>query len=195
MSALLDTLKYVAPTWFELVGVTQDLSRGPMKKTLAAATVLAALALTGCAPKAIEFKAAPETMPAVEAADLPTPSTGPASWDPENLEYVGASDDLEALARKSAQAVHDYSEENPDSPAAQLSFLKATANNSSNVEFSITNELTSAQLKQAANSTACAIVAEVPGANSDGTPWLGFLTLFSTKTGEKYMYSDTQLCE
>ena len=166
-----------------------------MKKTIAAAAVLAALALTGCAPKAIEFKAAPETMPAIESADMPTPSTGPASWDPKTLEYVGASDDLEALARKSAQAVHDYSEENPDSMAAQLTLVKATARNSSNVEFSITNELTSAQLKQAAKSTACAIVAEVPGTMSDGSPWLGFLTLFSTKTGEKYMYSDAQICE
>lgn len=195
MSALLDTLKYVDPTWFELVGVTQDLSRGLMKKTLAAAAVLAALALTGCTPKAIEFKAAPETMPAVEAADLPTPSTGPDSWDPENLEYFGTSNDLEALARKSAQAVHDYSEENPDSLAADLSLVKASSEHPGNVEFWISNDLSAAQLKQSAKATACSIADMVPGTDSDGTTWLNFLTLISTKTGEQYMYSDTQLCE
>lgn len=166
-----------------------------MKKTLAAAAMLAALALTGCAPKAIEFKAAPETMPAVEAADLPTPSTGPASWDPEKIEYFGASDDLEALARESAQAVHDYSEENPDSLAAELSIVKATSEHPGNVEFRISNDLSDAQLKQSAKATACAIAEVIPGTESDGTTWLNFLTLISTKTGQEYMYSDTQLCE
>lgn len=166
-----------------------------MKKTLAAAAVLAALALTGCSPKAIEFKAAPETMPAVEAENLPTPSTGPAAWDPEKIEYFGASDDLEALARESAQAVHRYSEENPDSLTAGLAIVKASSEHPGNIEFRISNDLSGGQLKQTAKATACAIAEVVPGTDSDGTTWLNFLTLFSTETGKEYMYSDTQLCE
>ncbi len=48
-----------------------------MKRTIVVAVVLALIALTGCAPKAIEFKAAPETMPAVESVSSETVSATP----------------------------------------------------------------------------------------------------------------------
>ena len=157
------------------------------------ATALTTLALAGCT--APTFQAAPETMPAVEPGSVPAEQAEVTSWDTAEIEFSGPTDELEELARDSAQTIRDYSAENPDSSVAQLSLVKSTAKNAQNVQLTISNELSSAQLKQAAKETACALVAGMPSEKSSGAPWLSFMTLFSTETGEKFMYSDTQLCE
>ncbi|WIV44547.1 hypothetical protein [Glutamicibacter nicotianae] len=166
-----------------------------MKTKLAGLAVVASLALVGCSPQAIEFEAAPETMPAIADEDIPTPSNGPDSWNPESIEYFGASAELEASARETAQAIHDYSEENPDTPVAQLSLMRASAKRPGNIELRISNDLSAAQMKQSAKATACAIAEEKPDTLSVGNLRLAFLTLISETAGEVYTFSDTQLCE
>lgn len=162
--------------------------------TIAAAT-LATLALAGCMPQPVEFKAAPPTTPAIEPEDMPAPKIDGASWDASNVEYFGESAALEELARNSAQGVRAYADENPDTAVAQLSLVKAASEHPGDVSFSVSNDLSGEQLKQAAKATACAVVAEVPGTTSDGGPWLRFFTLTNAQTGENYTFSDTQVCK
>lgn len=162
--------------------------------SLAVVALTASVALTGCM-QPVEFAAAPETMPAVEPQDMPSPSVGFASWNTNDIEYFGASSDLEKNAHDSAKAVQEFSEMNPDSLVAQLSVERVSAKQPGHLEFMISNDLTKGQMKATAKATTCAILETMPETPATDPSRLTFFRLISTTASEVVTFSDTQLCE
>ncbi|MFJ2618769.1 hypothetical protein [Glutamicibacter sp. NPDC087344] len=58
----------------------------------------------------IEFKSAPETMPAIEPQDMPTVQAagGAESWGSDDVQITGATPELEEFANDSLEAWADY---------------------------------------------------------------------------------------
>lgn len=171
------------------------------------ALATATLALAGCM-QPVQFEAAPETMPAIEAKDMPStqPAVHNGPWTADDVKVSGATPELKADAQKALDSHVSYYDGMVSGKYRQhlysvnvggvdrwLNIIEAKSDNVGSVELVLDSDLNSAALEPVTSDVACSLV-RFGLKDKDAVSWLKSLKLTSAENGDSFTFTDISWC-